>query len=35
MESFVSTATTTTTHYPAMTTAESIETRTLCVLLDN
>jgi acetolactate synthase-1/3 small subunit len=34
MESFVST-TTTTTHYPAMTTAEPIETRTLCVLVDN
>ena len=31
----MSTATTTTTHYPAMTTAESIETRTLCVLVDN
>jgi len=25
----------TTTHYPAMTTAEAIETRTLCVLVDN
>ena len=24
-----------TTHYPAMTTAEKIETRTLCVLVDN
>ena len=31
----MSTATTTTTHYPVMTTAESIETRTLCVLVDN
>ncbi len=27
--------TATTTHYPAMTTAEPIETRTLCVLVDN
>ena len=27
--------TTTTTHYPAMTTAEPVETRTLCVLVDN
>ena len=31
----MSTTTTTTTHYPAMTTAEPIETRTLCVLVDN
>ena len=27
--------TTTTTHYPAMTTAEPVEARTLCVLVDN
>jgi len=27
--------TTTTTHYPAMTTTEPVETRTLCVLVDN
>src|ERR1700741_4981819 len=33
MESFVSTATTT--HYPASTTAEQVESRTLCVLVDN
>src|SRR5262249_2407406 len=33
LETFVST--TTTTHCPAMTTAEPIETRTLCVLVDN
>jgi len=29
------TTTATTTHYPAMTTAEPVETRTLCVLVDN
>jgi acetolactate synthase-1/3 small subunit len=29
------TTTPTTTHYPAMTTAEPVETRTLCVLVDN
>ena len=29
------TTTTTTTHYPAMTTTEPVETRTLCVLVDN
>src|ERR1700757_726056 len=28
-------STTTTTHYPAQTSAEKIETRTLCVLVDN
>ena len=28
-------ATTSTTHYPAMTTTEPVETRTLCVLVDN
>jgi acetolactate synthase-1/3 small subunit len=31
----VSTMTTTTTHYPAQTIAEKVETRTLCVLVDN
>jgi acetolactate synthase I/III small subunit len=31
----VSTTTTTTTHYPAMTASEPVETRTLCVLVDN
>ncbi len=31
----MSTMTTTTTHYPASTRAEPIETRTLCVLVDN
>jgi acetolactate synthase I/III small subunit len=28
-------STTTTTHYPAMTTSEQVESRTLCVLVDN